>query len=587
MSQIRLGSLLSLAAFLLLSNPFSISAASCTDPLVQEASIDDLDLKSEIDRSIRWLRSKQAPDGSYGGSVKNTAWVLQAFAMSPRKYTRRDGPFVSKALDYLAENQDKTSGGIFNAGANDLDRTVQSTLAWLALRQFHDSTSDAVRVKLEKYFNSTPKPSARKPLAPDEAKSELAKWMARRKADASWQGPDGSLIRTSEAIISLTRFRKVLSPPDSIYRSASILPKFSDADRKTTIDSLRRGALFLIAVSDDGLWGAPGKPELGTTAMALGAIQELPEPRPAEVQRVIDHGLDWLVAHQDKDGSIHDGKLKNYLTSSSILALAKSGDPKYAESIERARRFLVALQADEGEGYTDGDLYYGGIGYGGDERPDLSNLQMALEALSAAGTETGDESFTRALTFLERVQNRSESNDIEIRSDGAVIKSGNDGGAGYAPGESKAGFETLPDGTKVPRSYGSMTYALLKGFIFAGLPRDDPRMQAAWKWIQEHYTLDVNPGFEHSEDPTAPYQGLYYYFHTMARALDLYGAEEITDGSGKKHAWRQQVCGRVIAMQRKDDGSWVNENAPRWWEGNPVLATSYAMLTLGAAIPKD
>ena len=63
-----------------------------------------------------------------------------------------------------------------------------------------------------------------------------------------------------------------------------------------------------------------------------------------------------------------------------------------------------------------------------------------------------------------------------------------------------------------------MTYALLKGLIFAGLSKDDPRMVAAWKWISAHYTLDVNPGFEASDDPTAGYQGLYYYFHTMARA---------------------------------------------------------------------
>ena len=40
-----------------------------------------------------------------------------------------------------------------------------------------------------------------------------------------------------------------------------------------------------------------------------------------------------------------------------------------------------------------------------------------------------------------------------------------------------------------------------------------------------------------------------------------------------------------MAMQSPEDGSWVNHNAPRWWEGNPVLATSYALLTLGAALP--
>jgi hypothetical protein len=36
-------------------------------------------------------------------------------------------------------------------------------------------------------------------------------------------------------------------------------------------------------------------------------------------------------------------------------------------------------------------------------------------------------------------------------------------------------------------------------------------------------------------------------------------------------------------MQRQD-GSWINSNAARWYEGNPVLATAYAILTLGATL---
>ena len=68
---------------------------------------------------------------------------------------------------------------------------------------------------------------------------------------------------------------------------------------------------------------------------------------------------------------------------------------------------------------------------------------------------------------------------------------------------------------------------------------------------------------------------------------DGWNAEDfsVVDPDGVAHPWRRQLCGRLIAMQRRDDGSWVNENAPRWWEGNPVLATSYAMITLSHAMP--
>ena len=72
----------------------------------------------------------------------------------------------------------------------------------------------------------------------------------------------------------------------------------------------------------------------------------------------------------------------------------------------------------------------------------------------------------------------------------------------------------------------------------------------------------------------------------MAKALDLYGEESIVDAQGEEHAWRAELCGRLVAMQRKEDGSWKNENSSRWWEGNPVLATSYALLSLDAAMPR-
>jgi squalene-hopene/tetraprenyl-beta-curcumene cyclase len=272
------------------------------------------------------------------------------------------------------------------------------------------------------------------------------------------------------------------------------------------------------------------------------------------------------------------------VTSTAILALVRANRPKDKEAIARARAYLEVLQADGGEGYSSEHSFYGGVGYDSHGRPDLSNLQLALEALSAAGLDPGDEAFVKAVQFLERTQNRSESNDTVREVDGVTVKSGNDGGGTYAPGDSKAGFVTLADGTQVPRSYGSMTYALLKSYLFAGLSKDDPRVAAAWKWCTEHYTLDVNPGFEASSDPSAAYQGLFYYFYTMAHALDLYGSHTVKDATGVEHDWRAEMTSRLVAMQRQD-GSWINENSQRWYEGNPDLATAYALLVLDTALP--
>ena len=78
-----------------------------------------------------------------------------------------------------------------------------------------------------------------------------------------------------------------------------------------------------------------------------------------------------------------------------------------------------------------------------------------------------------------------------------------------------------PDGKRIVRSYGSMTYAGLKSMIYCGLTKDDPRVKAAWNWIRKNWTLDINPGmqFSNPKDPKAGESGLYYYYHTLARAL--------------------------------------------------------------------
>lgn len=543
------------------------------------------DLKEEIDLSIRWLRSKQDPKtGSYGHGVESTALVLRALSRSPRKYVRSDGPLVARALDFVLEHQDG-DGWIADEGVDAEERLTQTLSAARALYLYVDpETTPAVARAVSWLANNGVTEPTSTELGfsdePAEARRNALSVLSTRRADGAWDGEKGAVMTTAMAVLELSHYYPILKPKKAKPDSAQALPEFKFSRGPAVDDSILRGARFLIGASEEGKWGAPGQPDAGMTAMVIAALQAVAQPRPKDIQATIDSGLAWLVSLQREDGSIHQGRLGNYVTSASILALAASGNPEYRETILRGRDYLVALQADEGEGYSEDHPFYGGIGYGGDERPDLSNLQMALEALVASGLEEDDEAFARAVRFLERCQNRSESNDFTGEVEGVQVRPGNDGGAGYYPGESKAGFATLADGTKVPRSYGSMTYALLKGYVFAGLERDDPRVQAAWKWLCENYTLDVNPGFQDSSDPTAPYQGLFYYFHSMARALAVFETEVIVDGEGVEHRWQGELAGRLLAMQSRLDGSWINVNAPRWWEGNPVLATSYALLTL-------
>jgi squalene-hopene/tetraprenyl-beta-curcumene cyclase len=567
-------------------------------PTLPAAAAQELDLGREIRTSIRWLRSAQDLEtGAYDGSLEATALAVIAFAECPDHYRAVDGPFVRRALEHLVASQ-REDGAIGEAEASveDLGRTT--ALAATALRLGdggHAEARSRARAWLDDHAAALPEEFpygldlGELPEAGEDAGKLAAALLAERDEGGFWVGPRGRVVETATRVIALSHLAAVASAGGGRGEPAEVdaLPQFSPADREAALGALRRGAEFLAQLGDEqGRFGAPGQPDAGLTAMALAGLQALPEPRPEAIQARIDAGLAWLVSLQHADGSIHDGKLANYITSASIMALAAAERDEHAPVIARAAAFLRRLQNDAEEGYSEGDLYYGGIGYGSTERPDLSNLQMALEALHLAGGEENARTYAKALRFLQRTQNRSESNDLRVEREGEVIRAGDDGGAGYAPGDSKAGLVTLADGTRVPRSYGSMTYALLKCYVFAGLPQDDPRLQAAFEWCQRNYTLDVNPGFDVSIDPSAAYQGLFYYFHTMARALDAYGVETLRTPDGNEHAWRAELCGRLVAMQSQADGSWLNRNSPRWYEGNPLLATAYALLTLDAALPR-
>ena len=106
--------------------------------------------------------------------------------------------------------------------------------------------------------------------------------------------------------------------------------------------------------------------------------------------------------------------------------------------------------------------------------------------------------------------------------------------------------------------------------IYASLPREDPRVRGAVSYLTLHYSVYQNPEMG--------LQGYFYYLHTMAKALDAYGDEIITDADGIDHAWRSEVLGELVRMQR-DDGAWANANG-RYMESMPALATAYAMITL-------
>ena len=341
--------------------------------------------------------------------------------------------------------------------------------------------------------------------------------------------------------------------------------------------AIDKGLAYLLAAQrPDGAWEAFGRSHPAITALAVkGLIQD---PNYGRHHPAAKRGLDFVLRYVQPDGGVYvpgEG-MRNYHTSVALMALAATKDPAHKDRIARAQRFLKKLQWDQGEGHETSSPWYGGQGYGQHQRPDLSNTQLMIEALKQSGLPPDDPVYQKALVFIGRCQMLGESNDQTFAKESA------DGGFIYTPvggGESKAGVDVV-NGRPQLRSYGSMTYAGFKSLLYAHVDRRDVRVQRAVDWIRRNYTLDHNPNMPLAQSK----QGLYYYFHVFARAMQAWGEETITDAQGVPHRWRAELCRKLIALQR-DDGSWLNEE-DRWYEGNPHLVTAYAVLAMQTALPE-
>nr|WP_234824086.1 prenyltransferase/squalene oxidase repeat-containing protein [Bremerella cremea] len=316
--------------------------------------------------------------------------------------------------------------------------------------------------------------------------------------------------------------------------------------------------------AEDGSFTAQAGP--GLTALALTSAlrngKTVDDP-------VVAKGLKALEGFVKPDGGIYgNGRLRNYETCVAMLCFEEANnDGRYNDLLKKARAFVTGLQYGDGN-MKQGDVWFGGVGYSGAGRPDLSNTAYLVEALFDTGSEADNEAIQNALVFISRCQNLSSKYNTTQFADKV-----NDGGFFYEIPREKIDPSTSPDRYTENggiRSYGSMTYAGLKSMIYAGLTKDDPRVKAATQWVTENYSVDTNPGMGNA--------GLYYYYHTFAAGLGTAGIDELTDAAGNKHNWREDLINE-LAKRQHEDGSWANENG-RWFENDKNLATAFALMAL-------
>ncbi|MDD4101192.1 MAG: prenyltransferase/squalene oxidase repeat-containing protein [Kiritimatiellae bacterium] len=332
--------------------------------------------------------------------------------------------------------------------------------------------------------------------------------------------------------------------------------------------SIRKGLAWLKAnQKPDGAWSEASMPAM--TALPLWAIAASGEPGYDET---IEKAVTFILSKQQPDGGIYvpvpgrqGGGLGNYNTSICISALYATGRADITPAILKGRKYIALSQ------HIGDDSHAGGFGYdkdAGRRYSDLNNTHFSLEAmrrtqaaedLRPAGERRVDVSWDAALKYVMQMQN----------TEGETA-----GGFAYNTQDPKSGIATNASGRVMLRAYGSMTYAGLLSMVHAKLEKSDPRVRSAVEYAARFWTLDENPG--------QGQQGLYFYYNVMSRALSAADINTLDrTGSTGDILWREEILRKITAVQQSE-GYWINENN-RWWENDPVLATSYSLLALAFA----
>ena len=335
------------------------------------------------------------------------------------------------------------------------------------------------------------------------------------------------------------------------------------ADRKADIESaVARGVAYLQSrQAEDGHFSDAQMPAL--TALPLWAFVHGGRGGTEGAKKAAA----FVLKTQRPDGGFYVPKpgrggsgLGNYNTSVCMSALFESGLAP-TKAILDARTYIAGSQL------TGDDTMAGGFGYDRASRrryADLSNTSYALDAMRRTekaedfrpkGEARADVNWEQAVRFVEKLQ--------ETEGERA-------GGAAYNNRTPQGGTATNAAGRVQLRAYGSMSYAAVLSMCHAKLTRGDPRVKSALAYCSKFWTVDENPGMGS--------QGLFYYYDILSRALSVAGVDELEQPDGRKVDWRAELAAKLLSLQRPD-GSWANDNN-RFWENDPVLATSFAVLTL-------
>lgn len=320
----------------------------------------------------------------------------------------------------------------------------------------------------------------------------------------------------------------------------------------------------------------------------------------AAIDASLSRGARWLLENQGADGAFRPrARSQVYPVSLTAMALwalcgtdALSADP---DAGVKAAGFLLRFRQPDG-GVYDPDrglaVYTSGV------------AAQALEAfLKVRPSQEAERAAKDAALFAYRRAVPESWVDVEqaktsTPNSAKLIRSLLEEKEALSPPErraleflSKGGAERkisrLPLRTRVPRwrgfdpTLGAFSYEDLLPFVYQPMRHNEQRALRALRAIQAFYTLERNPDLTKRYGDTgfqSPDAGLYYYYLLLAKALSIQERPVIRLRGGQRKDWARELTARLLELQTKE-GFWTNENG-RWWEDEPVLVTSYALMTL-------
>jgi squalene-hopene/tetraprenyl-beta-curcumene cyclase len=349
-------------------------------------------------------------------------------------------------------------------------------------------------------------------------------------------------------------------------------------------------AHFLLERQDlDGCWRSeiygPFKDGASLTPLVVQAL--LRTPAGPERDAACRRAIAYLASCAQADGTVQAGphgfSYPLYTAAGALTLLSAPDQVQHRRARDVWLVYLRQRQLTEDLGWQPADKEYGGWGYcpglprklpAGQLIPPLteSNLSAtvaALEALRAAGCPADDAAVGKALTFVQRCQNYGDDATFDDGGFFFIYDDGVRNKAGVA-GKDRQGRERYS-------SYGSTTGDGLRALLLCGLPPEHPRVVAARRWLETHFSATTHPGrYAPEREPNR--QAVYHYYaYSAAQALEALALQEVTTPAGRVR-WAEALAEQLLKDQR-DDGSWVN-SVVLVREDDPLVATALATQAL-------